>query len=213
MCPNSARNRRRSRRRDRHTIQAIASCGTTPTSVVASRSEGFPNGICYPCAQWTGVWSHGKIVGASSSSSSSSSSSASAAASSGNSGWHSGQETIFGVFHMVLGSWWEISENGDRGSTQNFDTNLMSIVVWPGEPFSKNVFFVLFPRLPCSFFQEQVPKMCFPRCANQKGAWRHIQIHIQCHMHIHIHILCIYMYKYIYLTWVPARPPARPWPM
>ena len=25
--------------------------------------------------------------------------------------------------------------NGDRGSTQNFDTNLVSIVVWPGEPF------------------------------------------------------------------------------
>jgi len=29
----------------------------------------------------------------------------------------------------------EIFENGDRGSTQNFDTNLLSIVVWPGEPF------------------------------------------------------------------------------
>ena len=41
---------------------------------------------------------------------------------------------------MVLGSWSKISENGDRGSTQNFDTNLMSIVVWPGEPFfEKNI--------------------------------------------------------------------------
>ena len=61
--------------------------------------------------------------------------------SSGNSGRHSGQETIFWVFHMVLGSWWEIFENGDRGSTQNFDTNLMSIVVWPGEPFWENCWF------------------------------------------------------------------------
>ena len=57
------------------------------------------------------------------------------------SGWHSGEETIFGVVHMVLGSWWEIIENGDRGSTQNFDTNLVSIVVWPGEPFWKKCVF------------------------------------------------------------------------
>ena len=26
-------------------------------------------------------------------------------------------------------------ENGDQGSTQNFDARLVSIVVWPGEPF------------------------------------------------------------------------------
>ena len=51
------------------------------------------------------------------------------------SGWHSGKGTIFGVLPIVLGSWWEISENGDRGSTQNFDARLVSIVVWPGEPF------------------------------------------------------------------------------
>ena len=55
----------------------------------------------------------------------------------GNSGQHSGQETIFGVLPMVLGSWWEISENGDRGFRQNFDAHLvtLSIVVWPGKPF------------------------------------------------------------------------------
>ena len=41
---------------------------------------------------------------------------------------------------MVLDSWWEISENGDRGFTQNFDARLMSIVVWPGEPFLKKLF-------------------------------------------------------------------------
>ena len=35
---------------------------------------------------------------------------------------------------MVLGSWWEIFENGDRGSTQDFTADVVSIVVWPGEP-------------------------------------------------------------------------------
>ena len=37
-------------------------------------------------------------------------------------------------FPKVLGSWWEIFENGDRGSTQNFAADVVSIVVWPGEP-------------------------------------------------------------------------------
>ena len=41
---------------------------------------------------------------------------------------------------MVLRSWWKISENGDRGSTQNFAARLMSIVVCSGEPFLKNMF-------------------------------------------------------------------------
>ena len=41
---------------------------------------------------------------------------------------------------MVLGSWLEISENGDRGFTQNFAARLVSIVVWPGEPFLKKSF-------------------------------------------------------------------------
>ena len=35
---------------------------------------------------------------------------------------------------MVSGSWWKISENWDRGSTQNFAARLMSIVVCSGEP-------------------------------------------------------------------------------
>ena len=55
----------------------------------------------------------------------------------GNSGWHSGQETIFRGFPKVLDSWWKISENGDRGFTQNFAARLMSIVVCSGEPFLK----------------------------------------------------------------------------
>ena len=38
----------------------------------------------------------------------------------------------------MLGSWREIFENGDRGSTQNFAAVVVSIVVWPGEPFLEN---------------------------------------------------------------------------
>ena len=58
-----------------------------------------------------------------------------------NSGRHFGRETIFRGFPKVLGSWWEIFENGDRGSTQNFAARLVSIVVWPGEPFSEKCLF------------------------------------------------------------------------
>ena len=53
----------------------------------------------------------------------------------GNSGRHSGQETIIRGVPEVLGSWWEMFENEDRGSTQNFAARLVSIVVWPAEPF------------------------------------------------------------------------------
>ena len=41
---------------------------------------------------------------------------------------------------MVLGLWREISENGDRGFTQNFDARLVSIVVCPGDPFLEKLF-------------------------------------------------------------------------
>ena len=41
-------------------------------------------------------------------------------------------------FHVVLGSWREIFENGNWGSTQNFDANLMSIMVWPTEQLFEN---------------------------------------------------------------------------
>ena len=70
-----------------------------------------------------GVWPDGTIADTS------------PAASPGNSGRHSGWGTMFGVFHMVARSLWEIYRLGDRDSTQNFDTNRVSIVVWPGEPF------------------------------------------------------------------------------
>ena len=99
------------------------------------RKEGRTNsqtGYFISARYGLGVWPDGKIVGASPSPSPSSSF--------GNSGRHSDQETIFEGFPMVLGSWWKISENGDRGFTQNFDARLMSIVVWPGEQFLKKLF-------------------------------------------------------------------------
>ena len=60
---------------------------------------------------------------------------------------------------MFFGSWSKISENGDRGSTQNFDARLVSIVVWPGEPFLKKS-----PNIrKCTLFQTgHVPN--FQKC-------------------------------------------------
>ena len=55
--------------------------------------------------------------------------------------WRSGQETIFGVFHMDLDSMWNIFGLWDRASAQNFNTNLVSIVVWPGETYCENCLF------------------------------------------------------------------------
>ena len=47
----------------------------------------------------------------------------------------------FLIWFLGRGERYTVFENGDRGSTQNFDTNLMSIVVWPGKPFSKKCLF------------------------------------------------------------------------
>ena len=44
---------------------------------------------------------------------------------------------MFGVFDMDSDSRWEIFGHGDQGSTQNFDTHLLGIVVWPVELFWK----------------------------------------------------------------------------
>ena len=95
------------------------------------RSEGFPNEIFHPCTLWDRAlarWKNCRRV---------------AVVAVGviwkfRSTFRSGH-TIWS-FPMVLGSWWEIFGNGDRGSTQNFDARLVSIVVWPGEPFfEKNI--------------------------------------------------------------------------
>ena len=74
---------------------------------------------------------------------------------------------------MVLGSWRKMFENGDQGSTQNLDTNLMSIVVWPGEPFSKNVCFGLIYKITMFIFQGTCSQnMFFPTQQRQPGAFR-----------------------------------------
>ena len=56
-------------------------------------------------------------------------------------------------FPKVLRSWWEIFDNGHRGSTQNFAADVVSIVVWLGEPFlEKKITFQgmhTFPKWTC----------------------------------------------------------------
>ena len=47
---------------------------------------------------------------------------------------------MFGGFPMVLDFWCEISDNGDRGSTQNFAADVVSIAVCSGEHFLKKMF-------------------------------------------------------------------------
>ena len=91
--------------------------------------------------------------------------------------WHSGQETILGGFPMVLGSWWEISENGDRGFTQDFDARLVSIVVCPGEPFSeKCLFWTKFQDSHVHFSGNKFPKWIFPNVAMRNELkWSQIQ--------------------------------------
>ena len=139
-----------------------SSCETPRISMMVQEgwSEGCPNGIFHPCAPWTRAfarwWSCGCVAVV-----------AVAVAVTwifrstlrpGNYIWS---------YSYVLGSWWEIFENGDRGSAQNFDTNLMSIVVWPGEPFSKNVCFGLISKITMFIFpgtrsQNVFSQMCQP---------------------------------------------------
>ena len=106
----------------------------------------------------------------------------------GNSGRHSGQETIFEGFPMVLGSWSEIFENGDRGSAQNVDARLVSIVVWPGEPFLRKLLGMKkYTLLIRKYINSKIPMFIFPgtssqnvffrKCCTKKGAWKHIKVH------------------------------------
>ena len=64
----------------------------------------------------------------------------------------------------ILDSWWQISENGDRGFTQNFAARLMSIVVCPGEPFLEKLLRI---RKYTLFENGDVPK--FQKCQFSKG--------------------------------------------
>ena len=63
-----------------------------------------------------------------------------------------------------MGSWWEISENGDRGSTQNFAARLMSIVVCPGEPFLEKLL-----RIKKHTLFENGKVLKFQKCQFSKG--------------------------------------------
>ena len=45
---------------------------------------------------------------------------------------------MFESFPEVLGLCWEIFEDGDWSSTQNFNADLMSVVAWPGEQVFEN---------------------------------------------------------------------------
>ena len=78
-----------------------------------------------------------------------------------------------------------------------------------GAIFRKVLVLTLIPKLPCSFFQEQVPKMdSSPNIAIRK---EHGDIYKYIYICTYIYI-CIDIYKYIYLTWAPARPPGHPPP-
>ena len=47
------------------------------------------------------------------------------------------------IWSFQIGFWhiWELSEFWYRGSTQNFEPDWSSIVIWPGEPFWKTCLF------------------------------------------------------------------------
>ena len=92
----------------------------------------MPNGIFHCCtlwdgaqARWEGRWDAAAAVAAT---------------------WKL-RSTFRPGFPEVLGSWWEIFENGDHGSTQNFAADVVSIVVWARQPFLEKA-----PFKKCTFF-------------------------------------------------------------
>ena len=89
---------------------------------------------------------------------------------------HSDQETMFQGFLMALGSWWNISENVDRGFTQNFDARLVSIVVCPVEPFSETCFFWPWFQVPMLIFPGTSSQNVFFRSALHLGMYTYSQV-------------------------------------
>ena len=60
------------------------------------------------------------------------------------------------IWSFQIGTWliWELSEFWYRGSTQNFDPDWSSIVIWPGEPFWKHVYLVCISKNTMFMFGE-----------------------------------------------------------
>ena len=109
---------------------------------------------------------------------------------------------------MLFGSWWEISENGDRGFTQNFDARLVSIVVCPGEPFSeKCLFWTKFQDSHVHFSGNKFPKwILFQMLQSERSMWMQAYIYTYAYA---------YTYAYTYTNTYtlhgprPGRPAVR----
>ena len=130
-----------------------------------NRGARFPNGISGPWARWTGALARWESC------------------------WHS-VAAVAAVratwkfrltfrpgnyfWSFQIGFWLirEISRFWDRGSTQNFEPDLSSRVVWPGEPFWKQIqnltIWHLFAKITCSFIGKKTRKW-FRRWP---GEWR-----------------------------------------
>ena len=50
-----------------------------------------------------------------------------------------GYELVYDMLPQPFLDKIEIFDNGDQGSTQNFAADVVSIVVWPGEPFREKL--------------------------------------------------------------------------
>ena len=97
----------------------------------------------------------------------------------GSSGWHSGRGTMFGVLKLEFDTYtvWEISEFWDRSSTQKFEPDLCSIVIWPGEPFwNKCICSLDFQKWDVVYFWK-VQEFMFCCFDKNMFKWKHLQFH------------------------------------
>ena len=72
------------------------------------------------------------------------------------------------IWSFQIGFWhiWELSEIWYRGSTRNLKPDLSSIVIWPGEPFWRNVYLV--------HISKNQTFIVWGQTGNSK-CWQHIQ--------------------------------------
>ena len=90
-----------------------------------------------------------------------------------NSGRYSDQETVITVVPQVLGSWWKMFENGDRGFYTEFRyrSREHSGLAW-GAILRKIVVLTLIARLPCSFSRNKLPKwILFQMLQSERSLW------------------------------------------